>query len=184
MMLRFNVLGIVAFWFILATPLYAQSDDIIERARDGDPNAQRSLAQYYEMNDYGSFVFWSTLSSVQEHELTHQYLTSLLVEDGSYDLDFLVAGTKRAAEWGHANWQFLLSLLYRSGVGIERDNAEGLKWLKSSAEQEYMLAVVELGRVLSEGGIVKQNHVEAVRWYRLAAEQGDASRSTILGCLP
>ena len=44
-------------------------------------------------------------------------------------------------------------------------------------------AQTNLGYAYSNGRGVEQDYAEAVKWYRLAAEQGDAMRNTILVCL-
>jgi TPR repeat protein len=50
---------------------------------------------------------------------------------------------KRAAE-GHASAQYELGLRYLSGDGVERNEAEGRKWLELAAKGNHTLAIRKL----------------------------------------
>jgi TPR repeat protein len=54
-------------------------------------------------------------------------------------------------------------------------SAEELELLKSGAEQGDADAQSNLGDMYDNGDCVPQDFVEAMRWYRLAADQGHAS---------
>jgi len=49
---------------------------------------------------------------------------------------------------------------------------------KASAEQGVASAQYNLGAMYANGDGVPENVAEAVKWYRLAAEQGNASAQT------
>ncbi|HHF3795903.1 TPA: tetratricopeptide repeat protein [Haemophilus influenzae] len=57
------------------------------------------------------------------------------------------------------------------------------KFLLPLAEQGNAQAQLMLGNMYANGLGVKQDDVEAVKWYRKAAEQGDANVQFILGSL-
>ena len=81
-----------------------------------------------------------------------------------------------AAEAGSAEAKFKLSDFYAKGLGVQQNLQEGSRLLKESAEQGYAVAQYDLG-VISRRGVgvqygIPQSDTEAVRWYRLAAEQG------------
>jgi hypothetical protein len=79
------------------------------------------------------------------------------------------------AESGDARAQSTLGqIYYRGGRGVQRDDAEALKWLRLAAEQRDAVAEFNLGVMYAEGRTVPQNNTEAERWYRLAADQGNA----------
>ena len=52
-----------------------------------------------------------------------------------------------------------------------------------AAEQEFAAAQNNLGVMYANGTGVPQDHVEAVKWYRMAAEQGDAEAQSNLGLM-
>jgi uncharacterized protein len=87
------------------------------------------------------------------------------------------------AEEGDARAQSLLGLMYDSGRGVPRDDAEAGKWLRLAADQGDAVAQFRLGIIYSEGRSVPQDHGEAAHWYRLAADQGHAQAQYNLGVL-
>jgi hypothetical protein len=44
---------------------------------------------------------------------------------------------KQRAEQGDAEAQFNLGLMYGSGRGVEKDEKEGVKWIRKAAEQGF-----------------------------------------------
>ena len=106
---------------------------------------------------------------------------------------------EKAAEQGHVEAQLELAKCYSSGKGVKKDEAEALKWAQKAAESgdakamyEYYQFSGKLEMLLksAENGYVEaQNRLgfcylraiifpvdlsEAVKWYTLAAEQGDS----------
>jgi TPR repeat protein len=79
---------------------------------------------------------------------------------------------------GDAQAQFELGSRYLLGRGVERDRAEGIRWIQEAAKQGLLPAQVALAEALS--GPLK-NPVEAARWFRAAAEQGDLHAQSRLG---
>lgn len=92
------------------------------------------------------------------------------------DLD----ATRRAAEQGDADAQYLLGARYALGQGVAQDDAEAVRWLRLAAEQDHIFAQRDLGFLYAEGQGVAQDDAEAARWFRRAAEQGDADAQTEL----
>ena len=63
-----------------------------------------------------------------------------------------------------------------------KDMKEAVKWYSRAAlEYQYALAQKNLGRCYEEGSGVVKDEREAFRWYRLAAEQGNAEAQVDLG---
>ena len=89
--------------------------------------------------------------------------------------------------------------MYFTGEGVIEDRREAVRWFRLAAEQgdaegqTYLglmyadgwgvvaYAQGELGRMYFTGEGVIEDRREAVRWFRLAAEQGDAWAQTVLG---
>ena len=61
------------------------------------------------------------------------------------------------------------------------DNVPDFKETLQAAEQGNAQAQFNLGLMYDQGRGVRQNHAQAVQWYRKAAEQGDAEAQLNLG---
>ena len=80
-----------------------------------------------------------------------------------------VAGwVQQAAEQAYAPAEMLLGNLYLSGVGVAADPGRAAAWIARAAEHGYPHASCTLGRLYASMG--KQE--EAVRWFRLGAQEG------------
>jgi len=105
---------------------------------------------------------------------------------------------RRSAQGGYAPAQFLLGYFYQGGYKLEYDHDEVVRWYGKAADQGYAKAQynlgcyygrgkIEMGRVISDQTIVwstigiHKNLVEAVKWYRKAAENGHAQAQYVLG---
>ncbi len=81
-----------------------------------------------------------------------------------------------AAQWfldsaiqGFALSQFMLSVQYMGGEGVQKDPKEGLRLLMRAAEQGHSLAHISLGIMYKSGGVgVEQDYVLAHKWFSLA----------------
>ena len=111
----------------------------------------------------------------------------------------VAAATRLAAEQGDASAQFDLGLAYDNGRGVEEDDAEAVRWYRLAAEQGLADAQFNLGNMyriqryvnnsgsirisgsIRRAGEIEGDDAEAVRWYRLAAEQGHADAQFNLG---
>ena len=79
------------------------------------------------------------------------------------------------AEQGNAQAQFIMSEQYRRGRGVLQDFDEGMRWRLLAASQGLTTAYNKLGELYELGyGGVDKDLIEAVKWYRLSADQGDA----------
>jgi TPR repeat protein len=61
---------------------------------------------------------------------------------------------------GNAEAQYMLSLIFEGGLGITRDDSEGIAWLQKAAEQGQVEALVKLGAYHRYGWepIISQNY--------------------------
>lgn len=75
------------------------------------------------------------------------------------------AGVKSLAENGDIIAQMELAGMYAYGHGCEKNDAECLRWLESSAKGSYWAAMARLGKRYENEG----NYAEAFKWYEKAA---------------
>jgi uncharacterized protein len=80
----------------------------------------------------------------------------------------------QAAVAGHSEAQFLVCECYERGLGIKQDRARYLEWLSKSSESGFAAAQ-------NRRGWEAEDHVEKVKWFRLAAEQNNAKGQLNLG---
>jgi TPR repeat protein len=108
-----------------------------------------------------------------------------------------VAWYRKAAEQGHAGSQYTLACCYKNGSGVEEDKAEAIAWYRKAAEQKGRPFKFVVDRWVVDASIAKAQYAlawhyhtgsgvvkdmaEAVRWFRLAAEQGHVSAQSDLG---
>jgi TPR repeat protein len=78
---------------------------------------------------------------------------------------------------GDADAQCGLGRQYEFALGVPQDLKQSVLWLQKSADQDNVVAEVELAVVLDQ----MQNYAQALIWYRKAAEQGNARAQYNLG---
>eukprot|EP01051_Picozoa_sp_SAG22_P003164 SAG22_NODE_151_length_17414_cov_7.812128_11_plen_581_part_00 len=93
----------------------------------------------------------------------------------------VTAAGGRGASWMVAEAERMLGWCCQNGIGVEKDEVEGVKWYRKAAEQGHSLAQNNLGVCYRKGRGVEQDKAEAVKWYRKAAEQGHSTAQTDLG---
>lgn len=84
-----------------------------------------------------------------------------------------IADLKEVAYAGNVNAQVQLGVIYLTGDGVNKDDAEALKWLRKAADQDNALAERYLAEMYFKGRGVPADNMEAAKWLRLAADQGD-----------
>jgi TPR repeat protein len=113
---------------------------------------------------------------------------------------------RKAAEQGYTNAEYQLGLIYIRGAGVERSPTLAAKWWRLAADKEYAPAQHSLGHLYASGmGLeteyleapeppaspqekaipgrqsIQGDYVEAAKWWRKAADQGDAPSQCDLG---
>jgi hypothetical protein len=76
------------------------------------------------------------------------------------------------AEQGFALAQFSLGLLYATGDGVLKNEAEAAKWFRKAVEQGLADAQCNLGVCYANGNGVVKNDVEGYEWLLLPAANG------------
>ena len=147
----------------------------------------------YEQGDYATALRLYRRLADQGHAGAHYNLGFMYANGQGVPQNHAeaVKWYRRAADQGNARAQYNLGLMYANGQGLTQDNAEALKWYRLAADQgeasasraaaqvilEEMdcIALMEERRLTRFRGGVKQDDVQAVKLYRLAADQGHAS---------
>lgn len=90
---------------------------------------------------------------------------------------------KLVAYAGDVDAQVHLGVIYLTGDGVAKDDAEAVKWLRKAADQDSALAERYLAEMYFKGRGVAADNAEAAKWLRMAAEQGDAESEHNLAVL-
>ena len=90
---------------------------------------------------------------------------------------------KLVAYAGDATAQVRLGLIYLTGDGVAKDDAEALKWIHKAADQDNPVGERYLAEMYFKGRGVPADNSEAAKWLRMAAEQGDAESEHNLAVL-
>lgn len=119
-----------------------------------------------------------------------------LVHNFQYDLSNAFLWYSLAAQQGVVRAQYKLGGFYQGGYGVTRDIETAKKWYQKAAMQGDMSAQLSLAQLFrfpscnlitfSCEGVVSEevaskNYPQAVKWYKKAAEQGNASAQHSLG---
>ena len=62
---------------------------------------------------------------------------------------------------------------FQNGIGIGKNDAQGVYWYRKAAVQGHARAQHNLGFCFQNGIGVQRNEEEAVKWYRRSAERGN-----------
>jgi TPR repeat protein len=138
-------------------------------ASDGDVRAQYELGRCYEKSD-----------------------------GVAYSLSEALKWYRRSAQGGYAPAQFILGYLHDGRHQLDYDHEQVISWYGKAAAQGYAKAQYNLGYYYGHGedklgrsfpggptvwskiGVPK-NPVEALKWYRLAAENGHSNAQYVMG---
>lgn len=107
----------------------------------------------------------------------------VLMDDNSPDADFEGAYSKflEAAELGHPKAETNVGSMLLNGQGVEKNPAEGAKWIRKAADQNAFLAQYIYAVQLSEGIGMECDPRASVEWFRKAALQGHVASQAELG---
>lgn len=133
-----------------------------ECGRNENAIAILNMAQMYEKGQ-------GTKKNMERAQSLYQEAYNILMERVS-DNDYVA--------------QFSLGTLYEKGcplIGILEDKKEAFHWYEKAAEQEYSLAMTNLGVCYLYGWGVEKNLQLAFHWFSKAAEKGDLPAIFYLG---
>ncbi|WP_180064351.1 tetratricopeptide repeat protein, partial [Acinetobacter sp. YH16042] len=77
------------------------------------------------------------------------------------------------AKQGYAEDQLTLAVMYKEGVGVQKNMAEAIKWFEKAANQENTDALFMLGAIYQNGMGVSVNLNKAANLYQKASNKGD-----------
>jgi TPR repeat protein len=168
-------------WFLLA-------------AAQGHGGATVEIGRLYRFGngvqkDLGAAETWFAKAAEKGNAVAELKLALLYDQDEGMP-DKAISFYKQAADDGDTDAMASLYLVYSNGRGVAVDRAEGVKWLTKAAEAGSAHAQCLLGdyhenpRWETAGGrmvLPPPNMPEAVRWYRLSADQGWAGGQYHLG---
>ena len=155
-------------------------------AEQGNVDGQRNLGVFYYLGqgvpqDYKEAEKWWELAA-EQGDVDAQYNLGLMhlgELGGMHDKEEAEKWMRLSAEQGNADAQFTLGLMHLGELGETEDypgetedHKEAGKWMKLSAEQKNADAQCLLGDMYLEGMGVTEDYAEAIKWWKLAAEQG------------
>ena len=108
-----------------------------------------------------------------------QFLALSLLLSFDISAEDWVENTKRSAEQGDAEAQYLLGGMYHLGNGVPENYDAAINWYRKAAEQGYAEAQILLGLMFYEGIGVPVNYVVAADWYRMGPLNKAALRRSL-----
>jgi TPR repeat protein len=96
-----------------------------------------------------------------------------VVRPNDADEDEVVKQYRQAAESGNGGYAFRLSLMYRYGLGVEKDPKLARQWLEKAAKAGQTDAQLLLGTGYLFGGEAAQDLARARTWLETAAAAGN-----------
>ncbi|MCC5835683.1 MAG: SEL1-like repeat protein [Opitutales bacterium] len=147
---------------------------LLENAVGGNGEAQYALGKMYRR---GQGVDANLAESVHWLIAAHQRGVSA----AEAELEDLHDELLEQAEAGDTEAQAALGRLHGTGLGVESDNDEAMKWFSLAAEEGNAWAQNGIGFIYEHGRGVEVDDAEAVKWYRRAAEQGNPWAQRNLG---
>ncbi|HVA94099.1 MAG TPA: tetratricopeptide repeat protein [Candidatus Dormibacteraeota bacterium] len=94
-----------------------------------------------------------------------------------------ISDLKQVAYAGDVQAQVQLGLIYLTGDGVAKDDAEAMKWLRKAADQDDPAAERYLAEMYFKGRGAPVDDAEAAKWLHMAADQGDAQSQHNLAVL-
>jgi GAF domain/Sel1 repeat/PilZ domain len=80
---------------------------------------------------------------------------------------------RRLADLGNPDAEWQLGVRYHNGYGVEKDDAQAMRWFQRAAEQGHVNAQAALGAYYWAGRGVPQDLTKAYFWSAVAFAQGD-----------
>jgi TPR repeat protein len=146
-----------------------------QAAEGENPDAQYNLGLMYlegdgVTRDVEEAYKWLKKSARQGHSDAQLTIGNLLYEGKIFDKDIKTATKlfRLAAKQNNIHAQMIMGEMYIR----EQNDKKALKWIKMAAEHENSDAQFMLGQMYAKGKGVKLDYVEAIKWFKKAADQG------------
>jgi TPR repeat protein len=131
---------------------------------------RRATALYRRASEAGDMRATALLGSL--------YLTGRANDQGKPDAEQFRRLSTVAAQAGDTQGMWQLFVAYNGYVGVPRDDAAAIRWLRSAAEGGDIRAMNALASECQQGTRVPRDEIEAMNWWRRAAEDGDGGAMT------
>lgn len=162
-------------------------------ARAGHLQAQLDLGGIYRDGGKGigrdgrAAYEWFARAAEQGSAAAEYFMGDILYrgQDMPRDTEGALAHWRKAAESGVGEAAYMLGLFL---TGKEDTRAEGVEWLRRAADEAApkfsAQAACALGNLYAKGGAgLPQDGAESARWYKRAAEGGDAKAQLVYALL-
>jgi TPR repeat protein len=131
--------------------------EIRQKADDGDPQAQNTLAEaYYHHFEYATAAKWFRKAA------------DAGIANAQWRLGTMLMGGMTSI---------------KPDMAVEKNPQQSIRWLFKAASQDHGLSQVALGDCYARGRLVATNRVEAYKWYARSADQGSITGRTKLNTL-
>jgi len=129
------------------------------------------LAAFKNKDYQKAYKEWKAAAEAGEAEA--QFDLGVLYAQGlgvRRDLTVATSWYRKAAEQGNAEAQFAMGQIYARGWGVPRDTADALRWFQMANQPDSDGPRTDWAVI--EGHGIQQDAVQAIYWYRLAADKG------------
>lgn len=171
----------------LATAAEPSLDDLREKAKQGDPAAQLSLAIRYRdgrgiANDHEAAMMWAHRAADQGHEGALDFIGFAYLRGSMVKRNPTVAfGYFKAAAGRSAQAAYNLGQCYYGAQGTEQNCEKAIHWWKKAAANGHGRAASTAAMALLSGEGIPADSAEALRLAERAAELNDPSGLVVLG---
>lgn len=177
--------------FVAGKPDKAGIAAIRQAAEANDAQAQYRLGCLYRYGwgvevDPQQALSWLGRASGQRHSLARREFFDLQTWGEAQALEAKaqkLLALRRQGEAGNADVQFKLGMMYRDGLGVQRDYPESVKWLTLASEQGLADAQFRLGMMYYRGHGVAKDSGQARIWLKRAADQEHDRALLVLGSM-
>lgn len=135
----------------------------LQAANAGSTFAQTCVGDCYlygkgvEENIGQAYRYYSKVADKNDAEGAHDAQFGVVVclrsmylaDESEYLQQVLVLTTKKYAEWGNPQVQYILACMYNQGIGVKVDYSLALFWLKKAADAGLEDAI----RIIEDGGL-------------------------------
>lgn len=154
-------------------------DQLIKKAEGGDSEAMYALAQCYRdgegvAQDFGQFLDW--LMRLRNRLGFSTKIKSLLSFEGKSKnaLTSFVAWLQNSAADGQPMHMNFLAILYREGIGVEKDLKQWIEWLHEAIAAGDADAMYLLALDYRDGTGVEKDFDQYTVWLHKASDAGNA----------
>ena len=119
----------------------------------------------------------ATTKAIEAIQMYQLFITLLQMQQGDCSPAIEIEGK---AKTGHAESQWMLADLHRTGLCVQMSKEKTASWLGKAAEQGHSKAAYELGYIFLKGEGVTRSPRRAERLLQGAAEKGDDRAARLL----